>query len=173
MSAFPDWQKFVVKQKRPQTGCIPTGYETILRAAGVKGVDFVSFQDDFDLDKDKEFRPGVNFQNNFESVANAVKGRYPHVTLKKVDFPKGGGDKKLAAVEGMVAKKRPVLISLALTPRGGWHIMPVVDSTDDSLILLHSVNADGAFNIRHLKKNDFVLIHDNWPGGDDIAFLED
>ena len=85
MSAFPDWPKFVVKQKRPASGCIPTGYEMILRAAGVKNVNFTTFQDDFDLDQNA--KPGDQGKNNFDSVAKAVQAKYPHVHLKKRDFP--------------------------------------------------------------------------------------
>lgn len=50
MSVFPNWQNFAVHQRRSRSGCIPTGYEMILRAAAADGVDFAKFQDDFDLD---------------------------------------------------------------------------------------------------------------------------
>ena len=71
MSAFPNWQQHVVKQKRNQTGCIPTGYEVVLRASGYKGVNFETFQDEFDLDKN--LKPGEQPQNNFETVAEAIQ----------------------------------------------------------------------------------------------------
>ena len=169
MSAFPDWQKYVIKQKRPATGCIPTGFEMILRAAGVAGVDFTTFQDEFDLDKD--LQRGEQPRNNFGSVARAVESKYPQVHLKTRVFAKGEGINKLAAVEAMISRSKPVLISLTIRPEGGWHIMSVVDATDDSLTLLWSVDDDGSMNVMVLPKSDFVHTHDNFPGGDDIAFL--
>jgi hypothetical protein len=173
MSVFPDWQKYAVPQKRPGSGCIPTGYEIILRASGVKDVDFSTFQDDFDLDKDRQ--PHQEYQNNFESVAKAIKSKYPQVKLKKLDFAKGEGALKLKAIEEMISNKKPILISLALTPPGqrGWHIMPVVDSTDDELTLLYGTLQNGSFQVMNMKKTDLVAIHEQYDGGNDIAFLED
>ena len=173
MSVFPDWQKYAVPQKRLNSGCIPTGYEIILRAAGMKGIDFSTFQDDFDLDKD--LQPGQQYQNNFESVANVIKSKYPHVNLKKEDFAKGQGQLKLKTIEQMLLKKKPVLISLALAPFGkrGWHIMPVVDASDDDLTLLHGTLGNGQFQLMDIEKSAFVKIHDQYDGGNDIAFLED
>lgn len=172
MSAFPDWQKYAVRQKRDGTGCIATGYEMLLRAAGVEGIAFSTFQDDFDLDKDLKF--GEKPRNDFESVAEAVNAKYPHVRFKKVGFAKGDGSSKLNAIEEMITKHKPVLISLALAPwnGSGWHIMPVVDSSGDFLLLLWGVNAAGILETRRLKKSQLVLIHDRFAGGDDIAFFE-
>src|SRR5262245_59970801 len=135
MSVFPDWQRYAVHQQRPKTGCIPTGYEMILRSAG-RHVDYASFQDEFDLDKN--WKPGDTFLNNFESVAAAVRARYPDVVLRSEAFPKGDGVSKLAFVEKHLSMKRPLLVSVAQTPFGGdgWHIMPVVDMDHDSLTLL-------------------------------------
>ena len=50
-SASPDWKRFAVFQRRPLSGCIPTGYETLLRAANIEGIDLDSLQDDFYLDQ--------------------------------------------------------------------------------------------------------------------------
>jgi hypothetical protein len=74
----------------------------------------------------------------------------------------------------MISRKTPILISLALDPFGGkgWHIMPVVDSSTDSLTLLWGVNANGTPDIKPLRKADFVHIHENYRGGDDVAFLQ-
>jgi len=60
MAAFPDWGKYVISQRRPRTGCIPTGYEILIRAAGIPGIDMNTFQDDFDLDKNKNLDAGDN-----------------------------------------------------------------------------------------------------------------
>jgi len=44
MSAFPNWKKFAVVQRRPNSGCIPTGYEMLLRAAKIDNIDYDTFQ---------------------------------------------------------------------------------------------------------------------------------
>lgn len=144
----------------------------ILRAAGINHVAFDTFQEEFDLDKN--LISGQQPRNDFESVAQAIQNKYPDVRFKHVSFAKGDGQKKLEAVEGMISERIPVLISLALAPFDGrgWHIMPVVDSSADSLTFLWGVDVNGAPSIRIMKKADFVRIHDKCRGGDDIAFLE-
>ncbi len=72
MSAFPDWHKYVVRQRNSLTGCIPTCYEILARAAKVKDVNFDTFQEDFDLGS----------TNSFANVAQAVQRRYPHLIYK-------------------------------------------------------------------------------------------
>lgn len=171
-SVFPDWQKYAVDQRRPHSGCIPTGYEMILRSVGAKNVDFPSFQDDFDLDKD--LKPGDRPKNNFESVAASVRSKYPAVRFCRVGFDQGKGTDKLAFVEKRLASGQPVLVSIANEPCGGkgWHIMPVVDATDDDLILLKMVDSSGTPETCTLPKDEFVRIHDKYDGGDDVAYLE-
>jgi hypothetical protein len=172
MSAFPDWQQYIVKQKREETGCIPTGYEMILRAAGKNHVAFDTFQEEFDLDRNLKF--GDLPRNDFESVARAIQTKYPDVRFEHIGFPQGDGLKKLEVVEHMISQTTPILISLALAPFGGreWHIMPVVDASTDSLTLFWGVNVDGTPNTKTLTKADFVHIHNNYCGGDDVAFLQ-
>jgi hypothetical protein len=63
VTVFPDWQKYAVPQRYPLTGCIPTGYEIILRARGIDGIDYTTFQERFDLDKD--LPEGAPQGNNF------------------------------------------------------------------------------------------------------------
>ena len=140
MNAFPDWKKYAVHQKRENTGCIPTAYEILLRAAHTPNIDFATFQDEFDLDQH-----GGNPCNNFKSVAQAVQNKYPFVDFKEESFPKGQGHKKLARVEDFLTNQRPVIVSLSNEPEGrtGWHIMVVVDATNTDLILLEYVDQHG------------------------------
>jgi|GEM_PF-909803 len=168
MNAFPGWQKYAVHQRRAKTGCIPTCYEILLRAAGITGIDYASFQDDFDLDQH-----GGAPRNNFTSVAEEVQRKYPFVKFTCDSFSKGNGDKKLARVEGFISDRKPVIVSLANAPFGGlgWHIMVVVDATEDDLTLLYCVDRDGVAETRTISKNGFVRIHDDYPGGDEIAYL--
>lgn len=166
MSAFPDWQSYAVHQRRPQTGCIPTCYEMLLRAAGVTGINYESFQDDFDLDQH-----GGAPRNHFVSVAEEIHKRYPFVKFICETFAKGAGDRKLGRVEGFISRE-PVIVSLANAPHGlGWHIMPVVDTSEDTLTLLKSVSRAGDARTRIISKMDFVRIHNDYPGGDEIAYL--
>lgn len=168
MSAFPDWQKYAVPQKRKRSGCIPTAYETLLRAAHVEGVNFETFQDEFDLDQS-----GGVPRNHFGSVADAVRKKYPAVDFVFESFAKGDGQQKLKRVEEFVSSHRPVIVSLANERFGhpGWHIMVVVDATEADLIMLQDVSSDGTPITETVSKHDFVKIHDSYKGGDEIAYL--
>ncbi|MEX1028168.1 MAG: hypothetical protein WD049_09215 [Candidatus Paceibacterota bacterium] len=170
MSAFPNWQDHAVHQRRQQTGCIPTGYEMILRAAGAEGVDLDSFQDDFDLDINLG-RGQVEPKNHFGSVASEVHRKYPWVEFDWKQF--GTGHDKVAFIDEHLAKKQPVLISLALSSFGGrgWHIMPVVDATDAQYLLLEYVGSDGRVRTRWIDKLEVARIHDEYDGGCEVAFL--
>lgn len=170
MSAFPDWEKYAVIQRRPGTGCIPTGYEILLRAACVSGIDFDSFQDEFDLDKN--LKPKQPHQNHFRSVANAIQKKYPHVNILTRSF--SNGSEKLQFIEGLIVNQRPVLISLALVQFNfiHYHVMPIVDATTKEVILLWATHLDGRLDTQKLLKEDLVKFHDNYPGGDDVAYLD-
>lgn len=171
MSVFPNWRSFAVSQRRLDSGCIPTGYEMTLRAAGAEGIDFSTFQDEFDLDKDRGLREP---RNNFESVAAAIQSKYPGVRFKVLRFERGKGASKLQFIEQQLSQKRPLLVALAQTPFGGkgWHIMPVVDLDNTTLTLLRLLKSNGVPDLQCLPKSELVRIHDNYPGGDDIAYLE-
>jgi len=168
--AFPDWRKYIVRQRRPASGCIPTGYEILLRAAHADGIDLASFQDDFDLDKD--LRPGDTPNNHFRSVASAVRKKYLSVEFNSTSFR--NGEDKLEFIEDCLERGRPVLVSLALKPFGreGWHIMLVVEASKDSLVFLKSVDENGTPETLTLSKAEFGRIHNSYPGGDDVAYLE-
>lgn len=142
----------------------------LLRAAKITGIDFSSFQDDFDLDQ-----YGGPPKNNFHSVAEKVKERYPFVEFCCESFPKGDGNKKLERIEELISHKQLLLVSLANEPSGGqgWHIMPVVGADTENLFLLHSIAQDGEPVPQKISKKDFVQIHDKFLGGDEIAYLAD
>lgn len=171
MSAFPNWQSFAVPQRRLETGCIPTGYEFLARAAQITGIDFTTFQDEFDLDKDKDFSAGDQPENHFNSVATAVQKKYPQLVYECISFD--SGEKKIQFIEEQIADQHPVLLSLAMTPLNGsgWHIMPVVDSDDQNFTLLFVMTADGKLNTMTINKQMVAYIHDNVAGGTEVAFL--
>ena len=173
MTAFPNWQSFVVPQRHPES-CIPWSYEIILRAHGVVGIAFDTFQDDFNLNQKGTLA-------NFQNVAAAVHQRYPHVEFGVQGFVRGDGAKKLAFVESRIIAKQPTAISLSnegLTGRqkdaGKYHIMPVVDADGSALYLLHAAALVGCgvlMQVLQLAKSDLVRIHDTIDGGNDVAFL--
>lgn len=172
MSVFPDWKTFAVHQRRHRSGCIPTGYEMILRSVEAKGVDFATFQDDFDLDinlGNSQTQP----RNDFGSVAAAVKKKYPWISFEQKSF--GSGAEKIAFIDSVLAFKKPLLISLAMKPFGGlgWHIMPVVDATTDQYLLLEFVERDGTPKTRWIDKYVMSNVHDQFDGGKEVAFLAD
>jgi hypothetical protein len=170
MSVFPDWQSFAVHQRRSESGCIPTGYEMILRAAGAQSIDFASFQDDFD--HDIHLGNGqTEARNNFGSVAASIRERYPWVVFEQQPFETGA--EKIAFIDSKVAEKTPVLISLAMQPFGqpGWHIMPIVDATDTEYLVLEFVESDGTPRTHWIKKATIAAVHDQFPGGKEVAFL--
>jgi hypothetical protein len=171
MTAFPDWQKYVVPQRNIMTGCIPTGYEVLLRAAGVEGVDYSTFQEDFDLDLGLG-RGQTEPRNNFRSVMEAIGRRYPHIRFEEQSFESGAS--KIAFIDEMISKKRPVLVSITSVAQGiprGWHIMPIVDATSDSYLLLVIVEPDGTPRTQWMPKKQVEHIHDNYEGGKEIAYL--
>ena len=171
MSTFPNWYTFAVPQRRLATGCIPTGYEFLARAAQISAIDFATFQDEFDLDKEKDFSAGDQCENHFNSVANAVQKKYPKLVYECISFD--SGDKKFQFIDEQIARQHPVLLSLAMAPLNGsgWHIMPVVDSDDLNFTLLLVMTADGNLNTMTVNKQMVAHIHDNFPGGTEVAFL--
>lgn len=140
----------------------------MLRAAGVTGINFANFQDDFDLDKD-----GGPPKNHFVSVGRAVQAKYPKVNFVCESFAKGKGQDKVARIEELLAKGVPVLVSISNEPQGGsgWHTMPVVDATADEFTLLVYVEQNGTVRTRSIKKADVAKIHECHAGGDDLAYL--
>ena len=50
--------------------------------------------------------------------------------------------------------------------------MPVVDATGDSLTLLWSTLAKDRPALLEIPKADLVFVHDTYPGGEEVAYLE-
>ena len=170
-SVFPGWRQFAIHQRRGRSGCIATGYEMLLRASGVRGINYASFQDDFDLDI-KLGRGQAAPRNNFMSVAAAVRSKYPEVHFAEKSFAKGKD--KIAFIDECLGQQRPILLSLAQFRFGrpsGWHIMPIVDATADAYLLLRFVRKDGSVSIEWMKKSAIAKIHDEHEGGKEVAFL--
>lgn len=158
MVELANWEKLVVLQ-RHDTGCVPTGYEWLLRYLNVKGVNFDTFQEDFDLQLCHE---GMN---NFQDVAAKVNATYPNVKINLKSFTTG--KEKVEFVGRLINDGTPSLLSIAYSTLGGWHIVPVVSIDDTTIKVIWTGNQTRVF-----AESDIVNRHDNWAGGKDIAWIE-
>ena len=167
MQRILDWRNSAVIQKR-RTGCIPTGYEFLLRMANISGINYNSFQDEFDLNM-------KNMNGNFNSVATAIKNVYPSINIKINTYNKGAGQEKLNKILEIFNLNQPVLASVnqhELTGGDDCHIMPVIGIWNDSLLLLESYSPNSMAILFDFPFTKFIEIHQRYPGGDDIAYLQ-
>jgi hypothetical protein len=158
MAQLSDWTKTVVPQ-RHESGYIPTGYEWLIRYLKIQGVDFKTFQEDFDLGQG----------NSFGSVSAKIRSVYPAINIKVQSFNKGID--KVNRIRSLLEEQKPCLISLALGNGQGWHIMPVVRIDEATIQLIHHADADGhctwIFPVAEI-----VWRHDCLQGGKDISWIE-
>lgn len=158
MTELQNWNNVVVPQ-RHLTGCIPTGYEWVIRYLRIQGVNFQTFQEDFDL--------GQN--NNFDSVGTKIRSVYPTISIQVQRFTRG--IEKIERIKSLIEEQTPCLISLALDGGNGWHIMPVVRIDDTTIEMIHHADASG----NHTWKfpiAEIVRRHDNLQGGNDISWID-
>lgn len=163
MTELMNWDKHLVIQRDPNLGCIPTGYEWMLRVAEIPGIDFENFQCEFNL------QANLMGDNNFESIAKAVRNRYPTVRIENKVF--NDGREKVIFIRELIEKGIPCLLSLALQPNGGWHIMPIVYIDDIVIKTIWSVGLDGIPDIFECSLNNIINYHNERVGGKDIAWL--
>ena len=74
---------------------------------------------------DQDVDKGVPPRNNFDSVADAIRAKYPHLIFKNMSFATGAA--KLAFIEERIAAQQlPILVSLFMAAvfavAAGWHI---------------------------------------------------
>jgi hypothetical protein len=147
MTQLLNWSKTVVLQ-RYESGCIPTGYEWLVRYLKIQKVNPESFQED---------------------VSAKIRSVYPAINIKVQSFTKGID--KVNRIKSLLDEQKPCLISLALGNGQGWHIMPVVNIDETSIQLIHHADLDGhctwVFPIAEI-----VWRHDYLQGGHDISWIE-
>ena len=157
MTQLLDWSKTRVPQ-RHESGCIPTGYEWLIRYLRIQGVNLETFQEDFDLGQD----------NSLDSVSAKIRSVYPTINIKVQSFAKGID--KVNRIKSFLEEQKPCLISLALDNGLGWHIMPVV-RIDETIQLIHHADVDGlctwVFPVAEI-----VWRQDYLQGGQDISWIE-
>ena len=166
MQYLPNWLQYAVTQ-RNDYGCIPTGYEFLLRAADIPNIDFNTFQEDMDLDLDLRQRGGRDPQNNFESVMNRIVAKYPHVQITTQPFVRG--EEKLKCLENRFDEGKFTIVSIPGVR--SWHISPLIGASHTAIQILNRFYATGQAEIVTILKADLVRVHNEKPGGRDIAFL--
>jgi hypothetical protein len=158
MAQLSNWSKTVVLQ-RHESGCVPTGYEWLIRYLKIQGVNLETFQEDFDLGQD----------NSFDSVSAKIRSVYPTINIKVQSFAKGID--KVNRIKSLLEEQKPCLISLALGNGQGWHIMPVVRIDETTIQLIHHADENGhytwSFSIAQI-----IWRHDNLQGGNDLSWIE-
>ena len=86
------------------------------------------------------------------------------------------GSEKIDFIEKRLAAQMPVLVSLARLDKSGlptgWHIMAVMDADADRLCFLNYVHLDGRKEKEWLSKSEVAELHDKFPGGKEIAYLD-
>lgn len=163
MPELLNWNKALVVQRDPILGCIPTGYEWMLRVCDFPEINFDRFQDEFNIQA-----TGIA-DNNFHTIAQAVQNRYPVVRIAHRDFQ--NGIEKVEFVKHLVGNGIPCLLSLTLNPNGGWHIMPIIYIDNGVVRTIRSVEANGQVYLCEYTLEDIINRHTNWPGGKDLAWL--
>lgn len=169
MVELPHWEDIVVPQ-RHRTGCVPTGYEWMIRYLSIEGMNLETFQEDFDLGK----------ENNFDSVAYKIRSRYPQIDIQVRSFDQA--HEKIRAIRRLIEINTPCLISLALgeilSPQKGakiihtgWHIMPVVRIEGQKMRMIHHATERGN-QTWELPIQEVIWRHNNMRGGKDIAWIE-
>ena len=157
MTELQNWVGVVVPQ-RHFSGCIPTGYEWLIRYLRIRGVNLQTFQEDCDLRQN----------NSFGSVADKIRSIYPTINIQIQHFTRG--IEKIERVKSLIEKQVPCLISLALGGINGWHIMPVVSIDDATIEMIHHADASGNHTWRFANVT-IVWRHDNLQGGNDISWI--
>jgi hypothetical protein len=158
MAQLLNWSKTVVPQ-RHESGCIPTGYEWLIRYLKIQGVNLETFQEDFDLRQD----------NSLDSVSEKIRRVYPTINIKVQSFTRGLD--KVKCIKSLLEEQKPCLISLALGNGQGWHIMPVVSIDETIIVLIHHADANGHYTWS-FSVAEIVWRHDYLQGGNDISWID-
>lgn len=131
----------------------------MIRYLGIGDVNLDTFQEDFDLQLRGEG------SNSFVPIAEKVRERYPQVDIQTAVFR--NGNEKVDFIRQLIQENVPCVISIAHTPWGGWHIVPVVSMDDSRIKIIWTSNITLDFSI-----SDIIHIHDNWRGGKDVAWIK-
>ena len=164
MPGIENWLLGAVVQRDSEYGCIPTGIEWMIRVSNVEGVPLKDFQERYNLEQQ-----GIA-ENSFQTIASAVNRDCPNVNVQYRSFE--NGNDKVAFVIQLLESITPCLLSLTLTPRGRWHIMPVIKFEIGVFRLLNKITNDGVIDVCEISGVELIRRHNEWPGGNDVAWIE-
>ena len=151
-SLLVGWEKNAVVQRRANS-CIATAFEYLLRSAGVQGIDYEKFQDDFDL--------GVEL-NAYPTVARAVERKYPHVRIAWSDFK--SSEDSMQFIERSIDEGRPIVLGLPASPTS-THIVPVLGYDAKWVYYLNYAHADGTKDVRAIRRWELARRDQEWVTG--------
>ena len=155
------WEKNAVVQRKLDTGCVPTGYEYLLRSAGVQGIDYAKFQEEFDLG---------NEVNDYPTVARAINRKYPDVRFAWSHFK--SSEESMQFIERSVDERRPIVLGLRLSP-ASTHIVPVIGYDDKWVYYLNLALADGTKDVRAIRRWELARRDQEWTTTTcQVAWLE-
>ena len=156
-----NYQGTCVVQRDPDLGCIPSGIEWMMRYRQIEVPD--DFQERFNLQ-----RQGMG-DNNFKTIAKAVKKEFPGLTFKFMQFPQGAGKEKLNQVETAIKEDTPCLLSIHPVAFNGdaYHVVPVMEIDDSEVRVMWMDDPQ----LRILNRRTLEVVHDACQGGDDILML--
>lgn len=174
MVELSHWQDILVPQ-RNEHGCIPTGYEWLIRYLNIEDVELTTFQEDFDLDLGRTYPP---YLNSFESVRNRIMSVYPEININIHSYQEGV--EKVRALKCLLERDIPCLFSFALHGletddnriiERSWHSMPVVSLNDQIMRMIHHATEEVNV-VWSLPVEQIILRHNNLEGGKDISWIE-
>lgn len=154
----------VVPQKNVVSGCIPTGFEWIIKYQDVKDVDFNNFQSEFDF--------GKNY-NGFGFNAKKVKEKYASINISSQSFL--NGIDKVNFIKDKIEKDIPCLLALRNPDNGKFHAVPVVYIDDTKIKVIWSTAKQNGKDVNQTHDfliSDIIKMHNDPHGGKDIAWLE-
>lgn len=162
MKYFPDELKKWAVQQKSSNGCTLAGYEMLLRAKKMQGIDFDNFQNDFSRFEGK----------TFEEVAVEIQKKYPQVSFTTKTF--NTGTEKLQYIEDQLKQNKQILISVWMETlqqgNNNWHTMPILEWDGNNFTLLHSLDSNGQAKTIKATKQDLIRIQNTHSGGNDLAF---
>ena len=164
MPTLQNYYDVLVIQRQLKTGCIPSGIEWMLKYLNIVNINYDNFQEKYDL-----LLQGKG-DNHFGSIPPLVMKDYSNVILISRQFQYG--EEKIEFIRNLISRRIPVLISVALSPSGGWHIVPVVEIDDVKISLLSMVGDTIQKQIKKLQLSDVENRHNNWRGGQDILYCD-
>ncbi len=165
MSILSNYENTLVIQRNTKTGCIPTAIEWMVQYMQVGGIDFATFQEDFDLEA-----RGIE-GNGFGSVAAAVSISHPNVQTAHIHFD--DADAKLLRIRECIDGQVPCVLAV-LQIGQPFHAVPIVEAHSGSIAVLWLDAGSIEGQRREFTDEEIKGWHENdGGGGRDILVWEE